>query len=111
MDRSSRQKIDKATEILKDTIEKLDLTDILRTIHTKNQNIHFSQVHMEHSQGLTTYWGHRTNLNKFKSTDIITGIFSDHNGMKLEINHRKRSKKKPTTWRLNNMLLKKSMGQ
>ena len=26
--------------------------------------------------------------------------------MKLEINHRKRNEKKPTTWRLNNMLLK-----
>ena len=27
--------------------------------------------------------------------------------MKLEINHRKRNEKKPTTWRLENMLLKK----
>ena len=27
--------------------------------------------------------------------------------MKLDINHRKRNEKKPTTWRLNNMLLKK----
>ena len=27
--------------------------------------------------------------------------------MKLEINHRKRNEKKLTTWRLNNMLLKK----
>ena len=35
MDRSSRQKINKATEILKDTIEKLDLIDIFRTIHPK----------------------------------------------------------------------------
>ena len=26
--------------------------------------------------------------------------------MKLEINHGKRNEKKPTTWRLNNMLLK-----
>ena len=26
--------------------------------------------------------------------------------MKLEINHRKRNEKNPTTWRLNNMLLK-----
>ena len=26
--------------------------------------------------------------------------------MKLEINHRKRNENKPTTWRLNNMLLK-----
>jgi len=27
--------------------------------------------------------------------------------MKLEINHRKRNEKKPTTWRLKNLLLKK----
>ena len=49
---------------------------------------------------------HKTNLNKPKHTDIISSIFSDHNGMKLEINHRKRTEKKSTTWRLNNMLLK-----
>ena len=50
--------------------------------------------------------GHKANLNKFNSTEIISSIFSDHNGMKLEINHRKRNENKPTTWRLNNMLLK-----
>ena len=33
MDGSSRQEISKATEILKDTIEKLDLIDIFRTLH------------------------------------------------------------------------------
>ena len=56
MDRSSRQKINKATEILNGTIEKLDLIDISRQYIQKNKNIHSSQVHMEHSQGLTTYW-------------------------------------------------------
>ena len=35
--------------------------------------------------------GHKTNFNKFKSTNTVSIIFSDHNGMKLEINHRKRS--------------------
>ena len=50
--------------------------------------------------------GHKTNLNKFSSIEIISSIFSDHNGMKQEINHRKKNEKKPTTWRLNNMLLK-----
>ena len=35
MDRSSRQKINKATEILNDTIEKLDLIDIFRKLHKK----------------------------------------------------------------------------
>ena len=37
---------------------------------------------------------HKTNLNKFKSIETISSIFSDHNGMKLEINHRKRKEKK-----------------
>ena len=50
--------------------------------------------------------GHKANLNKFRSIEIISSIFSDHNAMKLEINHRKRNEKKLTTWRLNNMLLK-----
>ena len=35
VDRSSRQKTNKATEILKETIEKLDFTDIFRTLHPK----------------------------------------------------------------------------
>ena len=42
--------------------------------------------------------GHKTSLNKFKGIEIISSIFSDHNGMKLENNHRKRNeekKKKP----------------
>ena len=57
MDRSSRQKINKATEILKGTIEKLDLTFSGHHIQKKNQNTHSSQVRMEHSQELITYWG------------------------------------------------------
>ena len=54
--------------------------------------------------------GHKTNLNKFRNIEIISSIFSDQNGMKLEINHRKRHEKKMTTWRLNNMLLKSQKG-
>ena len=54
---------------------------------------------------------HKTNLNKFKSIEIISSIFSDRNGMKLEINNRKRKEKKLTIWRLNNILLKKPMSQ
>ena len=52
MDRSSRQKTNKATEILKDTVDKLDLT-FSGCYFQKNQNILSSQVHMEHSQGLS----------------------------------------------------------
>ena len=41
MDRSSRQNINKATEILKDTIEKLDIMDIFRTLHPKKSEYTF----------------------------------------------------------------------
>ena len=34
--------------------------------------------------------GHKASLNKFKKTEIISSIFSDHNGAKLEINHKEK---------------------
>ena len=37
MDRYSRHKINKATEILKGTIENLDLIDFFRTLHPKKK--------------------------------------------------------------------------
>ena len=50
--------------------------------------------------------GYKTSLNKFNNLESISGIFSDRNNMKLEINHRKKKGKRTDTWRLNNMLLK-----
>ena len=43
--------------------------------------------------------GHKTNLNKFKKTEIISLIFSDHNDMLLEISYKKtvKLKKNPQT--------------
>lgn len=32
--------------------------------------------------------GHKTNLNKFKRNEIIHHIFSDHDGINLEINNK-----------------------
>ena len=37
--------------------------------------------------------------------EIISGIFSNHNGMRLEINHKKKTEKHIKTWELNNILL------
>ena len=52
MDRSTKQKIDKETKTLNDTINQLDLIDIYRTFHPKTMNFtFFSQVHMETSPG------------------------------------------------------------
>ena len=48
--------------------------------------------------------GHRTSFNKFKKTEIISSICSDHNGMKLKMNFKK-AEKIINIWRLNNKLL------
>ncbi|ELK35936.1 LINE-1 reverse transcriptase like protein [Myotis davidii] len=48
--------------------------------------------------------GHKTSLNKFKKIEIVLSIFSDHNGMNLEVNHKKETEKYTKTWRLNDML-------
>lgn len=47
----------------------------------------------------------KTSLNKFKKTEIIPNIFSEHN-VKLEINYKKKKLEKNTNmWRLKNMPL------
>ena len=92
MDGSSRQKIKKATEITNDTIEQLDFTDIFRTLHPPKPEYTFSNAHGTFSK-IDHILGHKISLNKFKRLEIISSIFSDHNNMKLEINHKKRNEK------------------
>ncbi len=107
LDRSSRQKINKATEKLNTTIEKLDLVDIFRALHPpKIGYTFFSSAHGTFSR-IDHVLGHKRNLNNFKKIEIISSIFTDHNAMKLEINNRETKEKKRKAWRLNNMLLKK----
>ena len=48
--------------------------------------------------------GHKTSLNKFKKIEILSRIFSNHDAMTLEINH-KNTEKHTKTWNLNSMLL------
>ena len=55
--------------------------------------------------------GHKDNLNKFRSIEIIASIFSDHNGMKLEINHRERNEKKTYYMETKQHATKKTVGQ
>ena len=40
MHRSTKQKINKETQTLKDTMEQLDLNDIYRTFHPKKNQLH-----------------------------------------------------------------------
>ena len=88
----------------------MDLVDIYRAFHPKTEEYtFFSNAHGTFSR-TDHILGHKTSLHKFKKTEIIPSIFSDHNGMKLEINYRKKIRKATNTWRLNKMLLNNDWG-
>ena len=73
---------------LNDTLDQMDLTDIFRTFHPKAEYTFFSNAHGTFSK-VDHILSHKTALNKYKRIEIISCIFSDHNTMKLEINHKK----------------------
>ena len=106
MDRSTKQKINKETQTLNDTIDQLDLIDIYRTFHPPKMNFtFFSSAHGTFSR-IGHILGHKSSLGKFKKIEIISRIFSDHNAVRLDVNYRgKKTIKNTNIWRLNNMLL------
>ena len=105
MDRSFKMKINKETEALNDTIVQIDLIDIYRTFHRKTADYTlFSSAHRTFSR-IDHIVGHKSSLSKFKKTEIITSIFSDHNAVRLEMNYRGKNVKNTNTRRLNNTLL------
>ena len=68
----------------------MDLTDIFGTFHPKAaEYTFFLSAHGTFSRR-EHILKHKSALNKYKKIEIILCIFSDHNAMKLEINHRKK---------------------
>ena len=105
LDRSSRQKNNKETRALNDTTDQIDLIDIYRTFHSNTADYtFFSSAHGTFSR-TDHILGHKSSLGKFKKTEIVSSIFSDHNTMRLEINYREKNIKDTNTWRLNDTLL------
>ena len=94
MDRSSKQKINKETQALNDTINQIVLIDIYRTFHPKTADYtFFSSAHGTFSR-IDHILGHKSSFSKFKKIEIISSIFSDHNAMRLEMNYRGKKHKK-----------------
>jgi len=103
MDRSSKHRINKETMALNDRLDQMDLTD--RTFHPKTAEYTFFSSSQGTFSRIDHILGHKTGLNKFKKIEVIPCTFSDHNAMKLEVNHQKILGKTTNTWRLKNMLL------
>ena len=105
MDRSSKQKIKKETQVLNYTLDEMDLIDIYRTFHPNAEEYTFFSSADGTFSRTDHILGHKSNLSKFKKTEIISGIFSDHNAMWLDINYKKKNVRNTNTWRLNDMFL------
>ena len=105
MDRSSKMKINKETQTLNDTLNKMDLIDTYSTFNPKTtEYTFFSSTHGTFSR-IDHILGHKSSLDKFKKIEIISTIFSDHNALRLDTNYRKKSIKNTNTRRPNNTLL------
>ena len=75
----------------------MDLISIYRAFHPKAEEYtFFSNAHGTFSR-TDHMLAHKISLNKFKKTEIISSIFSNHSTMRLEINYKKKTGK-TTIW-------------
>jgi hypothetical protein len=83
----------------------MDLADVYGIFHpTSAQYIFFSVVYGAFSKVLHIL-EHKTSLSKYKKTEIIPCILSDHNALKLELNNKNNNRKYAYNWKLNNTSL------
>ena len=98
MDRPTKQKINKETQTLKDTMDQLHFIDIYRTFHPKTINLtFFSSAHGTFSR-IDHILGHKFSLGKFKKLEMIPVIFSDRSAVRLDLNYRKKKLLKIQTY-------------
>ena len=75
---------------LNNILDEMDFTDMyIEPFIPKKQNTHsFQQIQNAHGtfSKIDHMIGHKASLNKFKKIEIISSIFSDHKGLKLERN-------------------------
>ena len=82
MDKASRQKINKDSKHLNNTMDQMALADIYRTFHTTAAKYIFF-----------------SSLSIFKKIKIMQRVFSDHTGIKLELSSRSKTRKFTTIWK------------
>ena len=91
MDRSSKQKNNKA---LNETLDLMYLIDIYKAFHPKAAECTSFSNTQEPFFWTDSMLGHKASHGKFKKIEIISGIFSDHNTMRLDIKYKKKNYKR-----------------
>ena len=86
MERSPKQKINKDIVALNKSLYQMAFIDIYRAFHPKEAKYtFFLNVYGELSK-IDHMVGHKTSPNILKKIEIMSNIFIDHNGLKLETN-------------------------
>ena len=74
---------------MNDILNQMDFTGIFRAYHPNAaEYTFFSSAHGTFSR-IDHILGHRSGLNRYQKIGTVACIFSDHNALKLELNHKK----------------------
>jgi hypothetical protein len=85
-------KYQQETSELLHTLDQIDMVDIYRVFHPTTAMHTLFSGHRTVSK-IDHILEHKASLNKFKKTEIILCIISDHNGIKLDVNNKRNPRK------------------
>ena len=83
------RKTNKETQALNDALCQMNLIDIYGAFYPKAAEYTFLRSAHRLFSRIDHMMGHKVSLCKFKKIEILSSIFSSHNGMRLEINYKK----------------------
>ena len=78
MDRLAKQKINKKTWALNETLNRMELIDMFTGFHPKAAADKFFSITYGTFSGIDHMLGQKASLEKFKRIEIISSTFSDH---------------------------------